>query len=92
METGIPIALLFTVIGSLIIALVIMLIAKINSAEKRIAYLDECEKKNYSFRHNFDVVTKGIMEHLEREIGHIRTLMETKFEVIIEALKKNKNE
>ena len=101
--TGIPITLLFTIIGTLIMGLIVMLIGKINSNEKacaekikailkEIADLNECEKKNYSFRHNFDTVTRGLMQHFETRMDNIEKIIEDKFTILIKVIGKDKCE
>lgn len=100
-EVGIPVTLLFSIIGALITGLVIMLLIKINSnekncqekidtIEKRISNLEECEKKNYSFRHNFETVTKGMMNHFETKFENLEKLMANNFEIIIKTIQNKK--
>lgn len=102
METTIPIALLFTIIGALILALCSMLLWRISQTEKslketerkhdnRIKNLEDLEIKNYTFRHNFDSVTKNLMQHVEGEIKNLKELMEVKFDAILTAVKHERN-
>lgn len=99
METSIPISsnLLLTIIGTLLLGVAGILCYEIKQMWKEIKHLNECEKKNYALRHNFDVVTQGIMSHVEEKFKSMEKLVEvkfsaldSKFDIIINALQKKK--
>ena len=110
METSIPISsnLLFSIIAALIIAIVSILViiikqmrteskTEFQSLKSEIKYLNECEKKNYTVRHNFDTVTQGIMNHVDEKFQSMKELVEnkidninTRFDDVIDLIKKKK--
>lgn len=52
--------------------------------EKVLDKLEEAEEKNRYYRHNFETVTKNIMEHISNEVQHLQEVLELKLKALEE--------